>query len=399
LGRLHAKNNLSCSARAALYLLCMSPSTWADSSDAGSYGYGYDMSVPNMMPTGEMIPMVPASNWVPMSSEEATGQCSAEYQQWFQGFQACYSWMMAMQQGNPVYLSTTTTSNATDDTSGESSWMMAMQQGDPVYLSTTTTSNATDDASGDTEETEESEAKPTSPKPKTDAEKLSLESLLPPPGLGEASPIAVSLESMLLDISTPSQYGALKPKGLPSGTTGSMKDQLGALRMVNPAAVFIVRGIKPLGTPVVQKLQQYFSQFGEVTNVYAPHSRVKLNKLSTYQRAPVSRWRVANTGFVVMSEADSVAKVLELPEHNICGVFVSAHQFHRHDSVDPDADADADADDAAAKESTSASSHHDSGNESSVDDSAYDGAEVPLGEEAAKPLQGGASEGLVQYKN
>lgn len=358
-----------------------------------------------------MLDDVIAACWAPESSEAAVAQSSLEYHQ---GPQAWYPWMMAMQQELLAYPPTTeiTTEEALDSSmetetsevgffsqepqidpetfSLEASvfseevagqcpteynqedhswymWMMAMQEEFPSYpLPIQTTS---EDTLGAGIETEEAKVENLSPKPKINAEKLSLESLLPPPDdppVCEAPPSVPSLESMLFGTSTPTENGSFHSKGLPLGTTGSMKEQLIALRTVAPGTIFIVRGIKALGTPVVQQLQEYFSNFGDVTSVYAPHSRVKLNRLTTYQRAPASRWRVANTGFVIMGSADSVVRVLEHgPTHSIVGVTVFVHQFHRHSGMDPNADVDegADADDAAAEESTSASSNHDSGNE------------------------------------
>lgn len=113
----------------------------------------------------------------------------------------------------------------------------------------------------------------------------------------------------------------------------TMKAQLQALQLEDPATVFIARRINKLGFSSAEILRAYFSLYGPVKNVYVSHSRVKsLKPLQGERRSSDAHWRLraAALGFVVMSSADATARILaEGPEHVVNGVTVRLQPFHR----------------------------------------------------------------------
>jgi len=115
---------------------------------------------------------------------------------------------------------------------------------------------------------------------------------------------------------------------LPAAET--MKTQLQALQLEEPATVFIVRRINKLGFASPDLLRHHFSQYGQVKGVYVSHSRVK--SMRAGHQDPNAQWRrrAAALGFVVMYEADAARRIVnDGPEHLVSGVNVRVHTFHR----------------------------------------------------------------------
>jgi len=129
-----------------------------------------------------------------------------------------------------------------------------------------------------------------------------------------------------------------------SGDT--MKQQLQALQLEDPATVFIARRINKLGFSSADHLRAYFSHYGEVKDVYVSHSRVKSMRPLGERRMPDGthwRLRAAALGFLVMSTAEARTQILaEGPEHNINSVVVRVHPFHRRSYADVSDPEDAD---------------------------------------------------------
>lgn len=112
----------------------------------------------------------------------------------------------------------------------------------------------------------------------------------------------------------------------------TMKSQLQALSLEEPARVFIVRRINKLGFASSGQLRLHFSRYAEVKSVHVSHSRVKSLRPTGERRSPNVQWRLraAALGFVVMSSRESVQCILEDgPEHEVNGVMVRVHPFHR----------------------------------------------------------------------
>lgn len=118
----------------------------------------------------------------------------------------------------------------------------------------------------------------------------------------------------------------------------TMKEQLEALRHVDPATVFIARRINKLGFASADTLRSHFSCYGLVKDVLVSHSRVKSFKSTGRRRRGVGehqRLRAAGLGFVVMGSAEDAAKILnEGPEHNILGAVVQLQPFHHHSLIE-----------------------------------------------------------------
>merc|ERR1719487_514519 len=75
----------------------------------------------------------------------------------------------------------------------------------------------------------------------------------------------------------------------------SLRTVLSELRNEDPKRVFITRHIKELGFRAKDLLREYFSQFGEVSQVLIPHTKVKPGRNSG------SRSRPGNFGLVQMA--------------------------------------------------------------------------------------------------
>jgi len=112
----------------------------------------------------------------------------------------------------------------------------------------------------------------------------------------------------------------------------TMKSQLQALQLEDPARVFIARRINKLGFTSADKLRHYFTRFGDVKNVHVSHSRVKSSLDPVNQRRPNISWRLraAALGFVVMASSEAAAQIIaEGPEHEVNGVVIRVQPFHR----------------------------------------------------------------------
>lgn len=119
----------------------------------------------------------------------------------------------------------------------------------------------------------------------------------------------------------------------------TMKAQLQALQLEDPATIFIARRINKLGFASAELLQMYFDNYGPVKGIYVSHSRVKSLQANGDRRLPDSQWRLraAALGFVVMQDASATARILaDGPEHVINGAVVRVHMFHRRTFVDDD---------------------------------------------------------------
>jgi len=116
-----------------------------------------------------------------------------------------------------------------------------------------------------------------------------------------------------------------------------MKAQLQALSQENTSAIIIVRRIQKLGFKSPEILRRHFEDVGEVKGVHVAHSTVKTmpRPLDGGVREPSYRQRPAALGFVVMSAAEAVEKILaEGSERTINDVKVLVQAFERHDEAD-----------------------------------------------------------------
>jgi len=117
----------------------------------------------------------------------------------------------------------------------------------------------------------------------------------------------------------------------------TMKAQLQALQLEDPATVFIARRINKLGFTSAEQLEAHFSKYGEVKGVYVSHSRVKSLRTPGDRNMHDAHWRLraAALGFVVMKLPEATAKILsEGSEHNVNGVTVRLQSFHRRNCAD-----------------------------------------------------------------
>jgi len=119
------------------------------------------------------------------------------------------------------------------------------------------------------------------------------------PARVEASP---KVAQVLVQERVPSQE--LEPKGDGSEFVGSLRNHLDKVREYQPSCVVHVRNIKKLGVRSPDKLHEYFSRFGELSDVLVAHSFEKPTA-----RRRQGRVRPAALGFVVFQSA-MVAEVL-----------------------------------------------------------------------------------------
>jgi hypothetical protein len=106
----------------------------------------------------------------------------------------------------------------------------------------------------------------------------------------------------------------------------TLRKYLQELRNQDPRCVFITRRINKLGFRSKDLLEQHYSRYGEVTQVFVAHSRVKPFKdVST-----IPRTRPGNFGLVVMKCPEDVERVLaEGNEQIVAGVQIEVHMFER----------------------------------------------------------------------
>lgn len=128
----------------------------------------------------------------------------------------------------------------------------------------------------------------------------------------------------------------------------TMKFQLEALQLEDPAAVFIARGINKLGFSSVKTLKAHFSRYGQVKTIYAPPSRVKsMHRYGEGKQAgeAAAHWRLRAPplAFIVMKTSEATDRILaDGPEQNVNGTIVRLQTFQHHACVKdiPGADAD-----------------------------------------------------------
>lgn len=116
------------------------------------------------------------------------------------------------------------------------------------------------------------------------------------------------------------------------GDFRSLKHQLQAVNLEDPAAVITVREIKNLiwpGATVEERLQAYFEGYGPVKDVLVPRAAVK--QVGGNRRNPlrVSRIRSSNVGWVVMESASAVLGILRSAQHMVDGVTVRVEEFRK----------------------------------------------------------------------
>lgn len=126
------------------------------------------------------------------------------------------------------------------------------------------------------------------------------------------------------------------------GDFRSLKHQLQAVNLEDPAAVITVREIKNLmwpGASVEERLQQYFESYGAVKDVLVPRAAAKhvSNSRKNPGRNQGCRVRSSNVGWVVMSSADSVLSILRSGQHSVDGVMVRVEEFRRSNWENSDA--------------------------------------------------------------
>lgn len=126
------------------------------------------------------------------------------------------------------------------------------------------------------------------------------------------------------------------------GTSGTltMKEQLSALRLEDPAHVIVARRINKLGFSSADMLRTHFATYGKVKDVHVSHSRVKSFVSTGHRRHGISehqRLRAAGLGFVIMESAESVQEILAGgADHVVNGVTVNILQFKCHTEAECD---------------------------------------------------------------
>lgn len=107
------------------------------------------------------------------------------------------------------------------------------------------------------------------------------------------------------------------------GMERSMKKDLEALRLHDPAQILIVRKIKKLGWESPSLIRKHLEQYGSVSEIYVAHSMMKPNP-----KRPGGRARPAALGFVVMASAtDKSAVVAQGKEQLVAGVPIEVSHF------------------------------------------------------------------------
>lgn len=162
------------------------------------------------------------------------------------------------------------------------------------------------------------------------------DAVAPPPGL-EKCEKASKPEAPL---ETPSWLGwskeqveacaEFKPEISPLLSTGSLRNDLERLRAQHADQVIIVRKIKRLGFESQHLLEEYFKQYGNVSEVLVSHSHVK----PTAKR-PNGRVRPASLGFVLMSsEQDAICALQGGSLQVVNGVSIDVRPFSAFDGVE-----------------------------------------------------------------
>jgi hypothetical protein len=132
----------------------------------------------------------------------------------------------------------------------------------------------------------------------------------------------------------PFANGVLDAKSTIGADEDTMKGQLQALELEDPATVLIARRISRLGFASAEVLEAHFASYGPVRGVHVSHSRAKsLRPRGGRRRGDEVYWRLraAGLGFIVMYSAEDANKILrDGPEHNVRGTTVMIQPFkHR----------------------------------------------------------------------
>jgi len=107
-----------------------------------------------------------------------------------------------------------------------------------------------------------------------------------------------------------------------------MLEQLQALQAEDPGTILIARRLHCFGFGSPKKLEDHFSQYGQVKLILVPHSRVKA---SPGRRA---RARPASIGFVVMATAKAAALArANGMVHTISGFEITVQAYERRDAI------------------------------------------------------------------
>jgi len=113
----------------------------------------------------------------------------------------------------------------------------------------------------------------------------------------------------------------------------SLRQDLEYLRECESGCVVIVRKIKKLGFDSPKYLEEYFSQYGDVSKVLVAHSHVK----PTAKR-PNGRVRPAALGFIVMAEEGGAQRALAAGhEHTVCDTLIELSSFDAFDEAEQEA--------------------------------------------------------------
>jgi len=126
------------------------------------------------------------------------------------------------------------------------------------------------------------------------------------------------------------------PKREGGGTGGrqvqTLSTSLQLLSKEDPECLFIVRRINKLGFKAARKLKQHFSAYGGVVRVLVAHSTVR-QQVDKQSYALSSRQRPSSLGFVQMTSAEAVQKVLETgAEQEVDGSLIRVQKFERQHS-------------------------------------------------------------------
>lgn len=109
---------------------------------------------------------------------------------------------------------------------------------------------------------------------------------------------------------------------------------LRALSGVEEDRVFTVRRIQKLGFDSAVKLREYFSMWGEVSNLFILHRQAKASSVSDGDGSSNNsavRVRPPSVGFVVMEDPLVVRRILAQPKHVIYGHTCDVQEFeHKH---------------------------------------------------------------------
>lgn len=151
-------------------------------------------------------------------------------------------------------------------------------------------------------------------------------------------------------LSPPSKYTSLSAasiqehdQALKCVGTPTMKTQLRALDLEDPATVIIARGISKLGNSADETLKKYFDRFGAVKAVHIPHTfkKLKRSKHGADGDASARETRAPGRCFIVMSSPEERTRILaHATVHLVRNVKVSLEAFSAKPYMNLAAEAD-----------------------------------------------------------